>query len=69
MCGLQVSQENIAKEQENLQVLTSLKENARIKLFLNINFLVLVSVGMCLFVYFTIDPFPTNVNPREYLPE
>ena len=66
VCGLQVTHQNISSEQNHLQFLTSLNENPRVKLFLNINFIVLVAVGIALFVYFTIDPFPADINPREY---
>lgn len=67
LCGLHFSQQSTkSREDENQQLIRSLDEKPRVKLFLNINFGILVAVGIGLFGYFTIDPFPAGINPRTY---
>ncbi|KAK4296029.1 hypothetical protein Pmani_031451 [Petrolisthes manimaculis] len=65
--GLQIS--STGDKQTVEMVLTSLDEDPCVRRGLNAMLVVMVSIGVGLFAYFTVDPFPAGVNPREYLPE
>lgn len=68
LCGLHRSQESTAStEEEHKNVVNSLEENPRVKIILNVNFGILVAVGIGIFAYFTTDPFPADIDPRTYV--
>lgn len=61
LCGLDITND----EEEELKIdqrktLASLKQKRWEKIVLNINFIVVVIVGIGLFVFFTLNPFPSN---------
>ncbi|XP_066950435.1 sodium/mannose cotransporter SLC5A10-like [Macrobrachium rosenbergii] len=67
LCGLESlpdTQENKEDLEEQLQSLTSLEQNRFAKIVLNINLVVVILVGIGLFTYFTIDPFPEGYDPK-----
>ncbi|XP_063861449.1 sodium/mannose cotransporter SLC5A10-like isoform X1 [Scylla paramamosain] len=68
LCGLQVSQHSTKKlgEPDYKQALISLKEDPFVKKSLNICLVILLAVGVFLYTYFSVNPFPENVNPREH---
>ena len=68
LCGLQVSQYSTEKseEVERKQALISLEEDPNVKKILNICLLILLVVGIFLYTYFSIDPFPNNIDPRKH---
>ncbi|XP_050699315.1 sodium/glucose cotransporter 5-like [Eriocheir sinensis] len=67
LCGLDLSQQSTrSMEEEHQEVMNSLEENPRVKIILNVNFGILVAVGIGLFTYFTTNPFPADIDPRTY---
>ncbi|XP_042236087.1 sodium/glucose cotransporter 4-like [Homarus americanus] len=66
-CGLQTTTHTADTNEKETQMVNSIEEEPRTKIFLDINLVVVVGICIGLFIYFTIDPFPTGFNPREYM--
>ncbi|XP_045605237.2 sodium/mannose cotransporter SLC5A10 isoform X2 [Procambarus clarkii] len=65
LCGLQTQQSDPQMEESTLN---SLEERPRTKLFLNINLVLVLAVGVGCFVYYSLDPFSGNSEPRLKMP-
>lgn len=71
LCGLETTSQtsSLKNTEEQLLGVASLEETTRAKTILHINFAVVVAVGIGLFAYFTVDPFPEGFDPTKYIPK
>lgn len=68
LCGLQTSSSTqLSSEDEQHQALTSITEDPRVNKFLNANLVLVVAVGIGLFAYFSVNPFPEGFDPSQYV--
>lgn len=68
LCGLETASQTSSPKtkEEHLSGMASLDEDPRTKMILRINLVLVVAVGIGLFAYFTVDPFPEGFDPRNY---
>ncbi|KAK7021877.1 Sodium/myo-inositol cotransporter, partial [Halocaridina rubra] len=62
LCGLEIEptldEKNEEETKEHINTLTSLEQDRFAKIILNTNLVIVMAVGIGLFTYYTIDPFP-----------
>lgn len=70
LCGLEMPSQTsmIKNSEEQFSGVNSLDETPRTKMILRINLVLVVAVGIGLFVYFTVDPFPEGFDATKYPP-
>lgn len=58
---------SVAKEEpKGGSLISSLEQDPRARIFLNINLVVIVAICIGLFAYFSVNPFPNGFDPEAY---